>query len=1540
MENRRDSVHRTIRRNGRVRISIIVPIALIIMIAIASGASAEFKNYSIYLYAQNQLNYPGESPQVTINASFMSTEKQDITRKAVVKIYRLPEGQNTGDFAGYVKQASPSLTFTEKLLFKYNRNEWFNSSITVKVPPLSAGNYLFMLESEGKQYFSPCTVSALGLIAKLSDSELLVFAQDIKSSEPMAGTSLVIESQGTEVARGTTDAKGLFRLSLGQLNRGNAGYLSVKGSRGASRAVVSVNAGAGVEMLKGYIYTDRPIYRPSQKVFFKGILRTEKSDGALVNLSQKAIEVVIRDPKGQDIFKEKLKTDRFGCFNGVITLAGEPPLGQYFVNALYNNQAANGVFTVEEYRKPEFEITVTPKVKRIIQGEKGTFDIEARYYFGGPVTGAEFQYQIQRMYSYHYYYGQDYWWVDEPPGYSYGGDVIQNSSGKTDAQGRAVISFDAPRVDQDASYTVTVKMVDKSRREVSGSGSLMATKGNFYITMECDKYVYNVGDTANIKIKTQDYDDRPVSKDLKISVKAESASGKNMPGMSPPATVKTDSRGIAYYRYKVKAAGYYTIEAEATGQGQLLKMALGVYASAEGGYSWYHRGTAEIVLDKAFYDVGNKATVLIMLPHDNGHALVTLEGDSIYSYRVQKGSGSFTIPVAMKFSPAAYVTVTYFHDKNLVFTTKKLVVPRKDRFITLRLKSQAEKYEPRQTATYEVETTDSRNRPVSAQVTMGMADESVYAVLAESTPNIQKFFWGGGDDLTVTASSQGHSYGGRRYSPYHGIRGGEMNYLYDGLKGNVAKPAMQEATSLSSGAEKKADSRGSGGAAPAQPKFVRSYFPDTAYFNADLITDDKGRALVHIPLPDSLTTWRTTARAVTEDTSVGEERHKITVTKDLLARLIAPRFLTERDELVITGIIHNYLKHREKVLSEFSAEGVQLKSGAKKELTIPSDGSDRVDYRIVAQNNQKATFTLKAMGRTTADALTISIPILPHGTEKFQAASGDTTGKAEETLELPQESLKDTASLRVSLSPSLASSMFPALKYLIGYPYGCVEQTMSRFLPNVIVAQTLKDLMLFEPSMKQELPDMVKKGLDRLYNFNHPDGGWGWWESDQSHPFMTAYVVYGLSRARQAGYQIDPEKIKRGIGWLQGAYGTQKDPNTCAYMLFAMSEAGAMDKGKAQALYRSQKELNSYAKAVLAMTLYRAHLGKEALDLVDQLERSARSTGTSCCWSGMTGSHGWTDNETETTAYVLQALMLVKPQSSFVGKAVRFLCLSRKGDSWYSTKDTAAAVLALTEYLKTSKELEPDFTATMLVNDTPCGDFAFTMKDIGKKAIEAPIPAGLLKNGKNRIAFEMKGTGRLYYTAYLKYYSREEHLKSLASGFSVNRSYTLITMDGEKKKEVRTPLDRRSSDQIKVKSGDIIEVALDVTGDSNYEYVVIEDPKPAGCEVEDSIQGRYGSWSYWFSQREVRDEKVAFFVTYFNRGGHKVTYRLRAETPGTFHVMPTRVSLMYTPEIGGISNEAIMKIEEKGPVPGQTPEQQGKEEKRTGFWDSLEELLR
>jgi len=198
---------------------------------------------------------------------------------------------------------------------------------------------------------------------------------------------------------------------------------------------------------------------------------------------------------------------------------------------------------------------------------------------------------------------------------------------------------------------------------------------------------------------------------------------------------------------------------------------------------------------------------------------------------------------------------------------------------------------------------------------------------------------------------------------------------------------------------------------------------------------------------------------------------------------------------------------------------------------VPRNGEATVNWTVDTSAIGTADFLGKALTDEESDALELAIPVRPWGLHLNAARSGSLSGdktETNETLSLPSDINPDASSLRIDLAPSVAGTLMSALDFLSSYPYGCVEQTMSSFLPNILVAQAVKELGLSAPPPSVELESKIAAGLQRLYQFQHDDGGWGWWETDQTHPFMTAYVVAGLAQAREAGYAIDENRLERG----------------------------------------------------------------------------------------------------------------------------------------------------------------------------------------------------------------------------------------------------------------------------------------------------------------------------------------------------------------------------------------------------------------------------
>jgi uncharacterized protein YfaS (alpha-2-macroglobulin family) len=694
----------------------------------------------------------------------------------------------------------------------------------------------------------------------------------------------------------------------------------------------------------------------------------------------------------------------------------------------------------------------------------------------------------------------------------------------------------------------------------------------------------------------------------------------------------------------------------------------------------------------------------------------------------------------------------------------------------------------------------------------------------------------------------------------------------------------------------------------AEPK-VRKVFPDTAFWAADLVTDSAGRAQARLEFPDSLTTWRATARGVTADTKVGSAVQKTIVRKNVILRLAIPRFFVQGDEVVISALVHNYLPEAKTARVSLDVEGLDILEGATREAHVPSRGDAKLDWRVRAKNVRTAKITGKALTDVESDALEIDLPVNVPGVKMAEARGGSIVPGANAAFDItfPAHVTAGSRSLSIRVAPSVAGSLFAALEYLTTFPYGCVEQTMSSFLPNITVSEAARELKLKTDLNQSALREKVRAGLDRLYNFQHEDGGWGWWETDESHPFMTAYVVAGLVQARTAGTAVNQERIQRGGDWLVKSVADRRlAADLRAYMAYALAVSGRAADAPLSPLYDRRAELTPHGLATLGLAMEQAKDAR-ATDLAAALERAVQQSAEEAWWPASRDQMlDFIDDATpEATAYAVKFLAHQRPESPLLPKAALWLMNHRnEGYWWSSTKQTAMVIYGLIDYLKVTNELNSNITATVTVNDRP----------VLTRKLEGDLPAIVLDESKlnpgaNSIRVSAAGSGRLYYSARAEYWSTSNNLQKVSTGaLAVDREYFRLVpaRDGEKIVYDSAPLTGPAA------AGDILAVKLTVTG-SEWRYLMVEDPIPAGTEFIPNdnayeLRNRPPWWQYFFSRRERHDDRMALFQTYFPKGQHAYFYLLKVVNPGAFQVSPARVAPMYQTGVMATSDSRRLEV--------------------------------
>src|SRR5262249_29939315 len=430
-------------------------------------------------------------------------------------------------------------------------------------------------------------------------------------------------------------------------------------------------------------------------------------------------------------------------------------------------------------------------------------------------------------------------------------------------------------------------------------------------------------------------------------------------------------------------------------------------------------------------------------------------------------------------------------------------------------------------------------------------------------------------------------------------------------------------------------------------------------------------------------------------------------------------------------------------------------------VTIRPNGEYRADWRVQANTTGKLTLLAKALTDTESDAVEMTMDIVPHG---LRRTTGNTTtvtqNDADQNFNLDVPGLADTQAraLRIEVSPSIAGALFGALDYLTSYPYGCTEQTMSSFLPNIVVAQTLKDIPTAKIRASNDLDNKVRKGLDRLYAYQHADGGWGWWKDDKTDPFMTAYVVDGLTMATRAGYPAESGRMVRGREKLKQLVASGKlengktiDMESRAYMIYALTTSGNTGAAAVNDLFARRNELQPYGRALLALTLKLRGDDGRSRQVAHEIESSANSNEFEAHWdSERRPMLDFSErDDLEATSLSLKALSQILPTSAVSPRTAKWLLANRRfGYYWDSTRQTAFAIFGLIDYIKVTKELAADYDVEVYLNGQQAAPARhMTSADAASgTSITVERKAGEV-GGSNQVRIVKRGSGVAYVSA-------------------------------------------------------------------------------------------------------------------------------------------------------------------------------------------------
>ena len=1429
---------------------------------------------------------------------------------------------------------------------------------------LSSGIYVLAVQApEAKDYagqplieYQFFTLTRTALTLKYSGDRALVWATDMQTGEPVMGANVTIKGEnGKEGGTGKTDKDGFFDAAL---PLGSFGYNEweppfwVTAEKDGDFAFVGNDWGNGIRpwdfgymddfwgpmqadyRLSSYVYTDRPMYRGGDTVQFKGILRLRDRKGTMTSpRAGSTVHVTVTDALGNEVTSQDLRMSEYGAFAGSLTLSEEGTRGDYTMQATLSDvnvgyDVAYGTFSMLDYRKPEYKVGVTFDEKEYFAGDTVKATIDGAYYFGMPMAGASVAWRAQSEDYYFNRYTDGWYSFSAEEMWCWWGCVrevadLTEGKGVLDDNGKLKISIPASLEEKKLSQIVSVEadVADPNNQLVSNRASVPLHKADLYVGVRNQDYAVEPGKDANIDIVTVKPDGTPVPNQKVLiatysrtwnTVRKKGVDGQYYYDNTPTDTfirsfnAETNEGGKLTQGVTVPSGGEFRIIVTGKdGSGRVASAGVSVYGWSSSYFNWPHTNSDrfEVIADKPEYKVGDTAKLLVKSPYQGKgvKALVTVEREQViqkWIIDVASNAQALEIPITEDMLPNVFVSVLVvkpragetFDEQGMdtglprfKIGYAQLGVETSKKKIDVTIETDKPKYLPGEKVNVTLTTRNSAGQPVPGDVSLAVVDMSVLALAGFEMPDpVSMFFSNRGLGIHT---AQMLTYILERFKP--GSKGGGGGGLETKTRGN---------------------------------------FKDTAYWNASIKTDAEGRATRSFTLPDDLTTWHFLAIAQTKDHTFGAMEHTVIETKNVIVRPVQPRFAVHGDTMKVGAIVLNDLSEARDFAVKLGGEGFEALGNLSETVRINSGEQKKVEFSIRVKTVDTMDLRFSAETQGALDEVVHTLPVLPFLTAQSVATAGMTDDTVTEHIYPPTEDEAKGVQLMATVSPTVATYLPKGLEYVTKFPYGCAEQTVSSFLPNVAVSQ-LQGFDAFQIVDDKTLKNRIESGLQTLYTFQRGDGGFGYWAGSwKSYPYLTAYIVFALQEARDGGYTVDRGVLDRAYDYLNAELRVSKkdeplDLATRAYILYVLAEDGKADMGLLENLQEQYQKLPLFSRAQLAMAFQNvgtAAAKKKANALVDDLLSNVRIDPR--------GAHfEETDNDmyavlmhtnTRTTAFVLQSLLRIRPDDSLTPRIVRYLLAVRQDGHWDTTQSTTMSILALVDYLRHTGELDADFTVELTLAGTKVLEADFDAKNVLDRMTKNLAGDELQRGKDNALQIKKTGKGVLYYDLLLSYLVSADRLPPLEQGMGIEREIAPV---GNAPKDLTV--------------GNTYKVTLTITVPQDRHFVAVESPLPAGLEgvdlalkttqqdlygeeFEGSATGENNPWSWWdeedplryFTHTEMRDDKVFLFADELPAGVYTYEYLARATTPGTYKLRPARAYEMYFPEVFGQSAGETVEV--------------------------------
>ena len=1401
------------------------------------------------------------------------------------------------------------LVYSKQIDLKNSPNEMIGTTIDV-APAFKdgLGQAIVAVESitpVSDRWHNPllCWVQStrIGLDAFVDNKQLIGWANSLIDGAPLRGVELQVIPSNVS---GSTGADGLA-------------YLPLKPVPDLAQSVLIARLGNDVAILPEnphnwwiqygswqqkpqtddlvwYVFDDRKLYRPGEEVHVKGWIRRfgTGSDGDVGSLNGaiKTLNYVLEDELDNEVSKGELTTNAFGGFDLAFKLPANMTLGSATLKfktestmKAFDEKDFNHRFQVQEFRRPEFEVTVKNESEGpLFVGDHADVSVTANYFAGGSLGSTGVEWSVTSSATTFtppnrgdYTFGKWVpWWAHESDG---GEENSETFTGQTDASGKhhLRIDFDSVKPPRPTTLLAAASIQDVNRQTWSSAAPILVHPANLYVGLRSNKTFVPQGEPLVVQSIVTDLDGNAIS-NREVKMHAVLLDWKQVEGAwtevekNRQDCVVQSTNDAVKCTFTAKEGGRYRVTAairDDRGRANESELTLWVAGGKQPPNLSVEKEKVELIPDSEEYKAGETAQILVQSPIYPAEAAMTLRRSGIIKvvrFRLDGPTYTLRLPIEEVWTPNVHVQVDLVGTEDRVDETDQngagvkrrqpafatgeinLSIPPHSRKLNVVAAPREKTLEPAASTVIDVEVKDAFGKRVgNSEVAVVVVDESVLALTDYELSDPLAVFYGEREPNAkdyhsrahIQISAEGFGFGQGR----GGGGGGAMTETVNVSAGEVSYNYSLRTESLSSLKLDGVDSKDPGKIA------LRQNLNALAVFAPSVRTDGNGRAQVQVKLPDNLTRYRVMAVAVAGGSQFGSGESTITARLPLMARPSAPRFLNFGDRFELPIVLQNQtnapmsvdvaVRATNAALVHTSAVQPSQLNTAGRRVTVPAN--DRVEVRIPAAAVKAGTarFQIGAVSGGWSDAAEVEMPVwTPATTETFASYGEIDSGAISQPVKAPANVFPQFGGLEVETSSTQLQELTDAVIYLTTYPYECSEQLASRIITIAALRDVLTAFKAKDLPTPQAMEAAVMHDLKRLQGMQNEDGGFGFWQrGNASWPYLSIHVAHALARAKQQKFDVPAATFDKSQKYLReieshipSHYSLDAKRAIVAYALYVRAQMGDGDVARARNLI-AEAGLETLSMETIGWLLSvlsndensKGEVARIRHLLNNRVTETAGSAHFVCSYRD--SDYLLLNSNRRADGVILEALIVDQPTSDLIPKIVRGLLAHRTRGRWENTQENVFILLALDRYFKTFEKVTPDFVARAWLGERFAGEQVFRGRSTDRQQVNVPMQYLAQQSGAQNLLISKDGVGRLYYRVSMNYAPSDLNLKPVDYGFTVERSYEAV----DDPKDVS----RDADGTWHIKAGARVRVRLTMVAPARRYHVALVDPLPAGFET-------------------------------------------------------------------------------------------------------------